>query len=849
MNIFNKVALQGLLKNRTRTFVTIIGVILSAAMMTGVATFATSLQNYMIQGSIMKYGDWHVGFSNVDEKFIKEQQADERVSNTIIFENIGYAQLENSKNENKPYLFIAGFNQQTFKDLPIKLAAGHYPKNDSEIIVPSHLKENGEVSIAIGEKLTLRVGQRMQYGNALSQYNSYQHKNETFIEQEEKTYTVVGTFQRPAFEEIEAPGYTGITKVDNFSIANSFSAFIKLENPRKIQEYVNEMPGQPLAYNDNVLRFMGLSKDKTFNTLLYSVVGILVALIMLGSVFLIYNAFMISLNERMRQFGILLSVGATAKRLRNSILFEGFCIGVVGIPLGLLVGIPTVSGVLTLVSRNFSNVAYSGVPLTLHVSLPIMLIAIAISFATILLSAYIPARKAVNTPILTCIRQTNEIKVQVKEVQTPKWLNRLLGLERSLALKNFRRNKRRYRTIVMSLILSVVLFVSASTFKITLQQAAESSDISTDYDILFFSENMTETEAIPLFNLLEKFKNVEGVYDHSYQAMMDCLTQVRVDDLTSRFRQILDADTSKEMLDLPLDVQFIEDKLYYQFIDQLGFDPKQYTGKNAKAIAVAKVLNEGENTNYIDIFTKQSKEFLLTTTNEEAQKLPIDITFVETYPFDPLPAKPSEVKPYTFMLIVPYQQIEEWGLTNVPMDRGLTFQSKNATSSIAQMEEIIQKQDFAGEYTIYNMKEIFEQNRNIIFIVNLFTIVFIVMMTLIAIANVFNTISTNIHLRRRELAMLRSIGMSNRDFNKMMRFECILYGFQTLLFGIPISGLLSWLIYKGMFVGGADVNFTFPWISMMMSIAGVFIIILITAMYAINKIKKENIIDALRDEL
>ncbi|MER2107152.1 MAG: ABC transporter permease [Solibacillus sp.] len=848
MNIFNKVALQGLLKSRARTIVTIIGVMLSAAMITGVATLATSLQNYMVNGSILKYGDWHVGFSDVDQAFIKQQQDDERIANTIRFENIGYAELENSKNENKPYVFIAGFNQNTYDDLPITLTAGHYPENNSEIIVPSHLKENGEVSIAVGDIVTLQVGQRMQHNLPLSQSDAYQGQSENLIAQQEKTYTVVGTFKRPAFEEVVAPGYTVITTVDDFSAMSSFSAFIKMDHPRKVHDYVDEVKQNHFVYNDNVLRFMGLSKDKMFNTLLYSVGAILVALIMLGSVLLIYNAFTISLNERMRQFGILLSVGATAKQLRNSVLFEGLCIGAVGIPLGVLVGIPTVSGVLSLVSKNFGNVAYSGVPLTLHVSLPIILCAVAISFITILVSAYIPAHKAAKTPVMTCIRQTNEIKVEMKEIQTAKWTERLLGLERTLALKNFRRNKRRYRTIVLSLTLSVVMFVSASAFKTTLQQAADSSAVNTDYDLLFFSETMQEEEATPLF---ERFQNVEGVYEGSYQAMMDYSTTVRIDDVTSDFRQTVAAEPTNKTIDLPLDVQFLEDALYFDFLKQLGLDPAEFTGHNAKAIAVAKVL-PNDAMDYIDVFTKQAMSFLLTPmTNNEQQVAPysVDITFVETYPIDPLPKQPSEVKPYTFMVVVPYQQIVEWGLNGVPMDRGLTFQSKNTTASIAEMEKIAQAQSLSSEYTIYNANEIFEQNRNIIFIINLFTIVFIVMISLIAIANVFNTISTNIRLRRRELAMLRSVGMSDRDFNKMMRFECALYGFQTLLFGLPISSFLAWLIYKGMLAGGAEVTFTFPWASMTISLVGVFIIIFITTMYALSMIKKENIIDALRDDL
>jgi len=142
-----------------------------------------------------------------------------------------------------------------------------------------------------------------------------------------------------------------------------------------------------------------------------------------------------------------------------------------------------------------------------------------------------------------------------------------------------------------------------------------------------------------------------------------------------------------------------------------------------------------------------------------------------------------------------------------------------------------------------------EQNRNILFIVNLFAVVFIAMISLIAVANVFNTISTNIKLRRREFAMLRSVGMSDREFNKMMRYECLLYGLRTLLFGLPISGILSWLIYKGMFIGGSEIDFIFPWGSLAVSILGVFLVIFITMIYAAEKIRKENIIEALRDDM
>ncbi|WP_427107945.1 FtsX-like permease family protein [Lysinibacillus xylanilyticus] len=859
MNIFNKVALQSLLKNRTRTIVTIIGVILSAAMITGVATLATSLQNYMINGSIMKYGDWHVGFSDVDATFIEQQNEDDRIANTIIFENIGYAKLEGGKNDNKPYLFIAGFDQDTYDHLPITLTSGRLPKNDTEILIPSHLKENGEVTISVGDTLSLNVGSRMSEDKQLTQYDPYISENatnpETFVAEREKTYTVVGTFKRPGFEEVKAPGYTLITTTDAMKKANSFSTFIKMKSPRKVHDYADELATEhQFVMNDNVLRFMGHSNDKTFNSLLYSVGGILVALIMLGSVFLIYNAFTISLNERMRQYGILLSVGATAKQLRNSVLFEGLCIGVVGIPIGVLVGIPSINGVLSLVSKNFENVAYDNVPLTLTVSIPMIIAAVVISLVTILISAYIPARKAANTPVMACIRQTNEIKVESKAINTSKWMERIYGLERTLALKNFKRNKRRYRSIVLSLTLSVVMFVSTSTFKTTLQQAAESSVVNTDYDIMFFSENMKENES---FQLFDKLQNVDGVYEGSYQSMMEYSSKINLNNFSADYREATGYVEHDEMIDLPMDIQFLEDSIYLDFIKSLGLDVTEYTGKNAKVIAIAKAKNQtataSEKDYMIDMFTEQSMNLVITPNTNNGVILNegrnVAITFVDTYPVDSLPKLPSEVRPYTFMIVAPYQLIDTWALADVPMDWGLTFLSKDASQSVDEMKKVIESEEISYEYSIYNANEVFDQNRNIIFIIDLFTIVFVIMISLIAIANVFNTISTNIRLRRRELAMLRSIGMSDRDFNKMMRFECALYGFQTLLFGLPISGILAWLIYKGMFMGGAEVEFTFPWSSIGISVLGVLLVIFITTMYALSMIKKENIVDALRDDM
>lgn len=704
MNIFNKVALRGLKKNRTQTIVTIIGVVLAAAMIMAVTTLTISLQNYMVNGSIKKYGNWHVGFEDVDFSFGQEQALDDRVDHTASFQNIGYAVIEGGENPDKPYLFIAGFNDKTFDTLTVDLVSGRLPMNSGEILIPAHAMSNGGAEISVGDRLVLEVGDRRNGDRSLNQHDPYD-SGETFVPIEGKTYTVVGIYQRPVFEEYTAPGYTAITVATGADTNGSFSTFVSLENPYQIHSYAESM-SESGAYvlNDKVLRFMGLSDNQIFNVFLYTVGGILIALVVIGAVFLIYNSFTISLNERTRQIGILRSVGATERQLRNSVLFEGICIGVIGIPIGILIGIPAIGLVLSLTSRNFQNIMYDGVPLSLHISVPALAAAVVISMITILISAYIPARKAARTPVMECIRQTNEIRMEAKTVKTSKAAGHIYGLEGNLALKNFKRNRKRYRSIILSLTLSVVLFVSASVFGVYLKESVEGSTVDLDYDITFYSKNMDEKE---LDEISGQLKKAYGVYESSSEvAVMD-----------------------------------------------------------------------GQ-----------------------------DMTM-------------------------------------------LTFRSENPSQSVTEMRDILRKNGITSGYTLQNVSQMLEDNRNILFIVNLFSMVFIVMMTLVAVTNVFNTISTNIRLRRRELAMLRSVGMSDRSFDKMMRFECVLYGLRTLLFGFPIAAGVSWLIYMGFTSGKAGIDFIFPWSSMAISILGVFLVIFATMLHVVRKIKKENIIDALRDEM
>lgn len=860
MNVFHKIALQGLKKNRIRTLVTIIGVILSTVMITGVTIFGVSLLDYMGRSAGKRYGSWNAAFLNADSSFIQERIKDKEVSGTAAFENIGYARLEGAGSPDKPYLFIAGFDAETFDALPTTLISGRFPENDSEVLVSAKVMTDGGVSYQPGDTISLSVGSRIKGNEELTQAAPYSTE-ETFVPQEEKTYTVAGICRTPVFEPDEAPGYTLITR--SSPAADSFrsrSLFVTLHNPRRVYSYVEQTEnGHAYILNYNLLRNMGISNkpaDRVLMTFLYAFGGIVLAIIMTGSIFLIYNSFNISLNERIREIGVLASIGATAKQLKSSVRFEGLCIGVIGIPIGILLGLAGIRAVLSAVSSNFTAVLNSDVPLAMKVSAPVIAGTAILSLVTILISARIPAGKAVRMPIMECIRQTNEIKTDAKALKISRKKQRIYGLEGTLALKNFKRNKKRYRSIVLSLVLSIVLFVSTNALISSLQQTADGFRIVSDFDIGFSTRDMEDDDLIRLY---DKLKKTEGVRQSSCRAAIRYSCTVPSDRLSDAYWEAAGEQGKNAEHSLSMEVHFFDDAFYQKLLSDFGLPLEEYSGQSGRLPAVAKLNNDEADgvTDLADIFTDTSIDCTLTpgltdyTDALSGQEL--SITPLEIVPPDIPPVLEEtdtpEALPYTFEILAPWSMKELLAPSGLPVDlriKGLCFDSDNPSQTERVMRDIVTEEGITS-YLLLNCAEAYEQYQNYIFIANIFSYIFIILISLIAAANVFNTISTNIRLRKRELAMLRSVGMSDKDFNKMMRFECALYGTKALAIGIPLSLAASVLIVKEMMT--ADARFILPWASVGISALSVFLIIFITMMYAVSKIKKENIIDALRDEM
>ena len=543
MNVFNKVTLQSLKKNKTRTIVTIIGIILSAAMICAVTTFASSIYNYAYENAVYVDGDWHGSAEDVDLKTYELIKNESKIEDYVYAQQLGYAKVDGCTNENKPYLFVLGASDGFNEMMPVHITSGKYPTSATEILIPEHLYVNGGVELKIGDTIELALGKRMLDGYSMGQNNPfyvYDENNETVPSGEElvvedtRSYTIVGFYERPSFENYTAPGYTAITIADKDAGEQySYNVWFKMNKIKEVYSFIedNQLPGRT---NSSVLRYSGVSRYEGFNSMIISLAVIVIALIMFGSIALIYNAFSISVAERTKQFGLLSSVGATKKQLRRMVVTEALMVSVVGIPLGILAGVGGIGVTLIFVGNKFQALVGYPIPLKLSVSTLSLVIAVVISLVTVLISAIVPSKRATKVSAIEAIRQSKDINAKIKKVRTSKLIYKIFGLPGMLANKYYKRSRKKYRATVLSLFMSVVLFVSAAAFTGALTESVSDSFGNVGYDILIYGyEN--EFEKVTVDDLLNELKNDKGINQVAYTQGSSFFVTVPSDEVSKDF--------------------------------------------------------------------------------------------------------------------------------------------------------------------------------------------------------------------------------------------------------------------------------------------------------------------------
>ena len=544
MKILNKLTIKSLKLNKKRTLVTIIGIMLSTALITVVAGMITSgiatLKEYYKKTS----GDYQVEFKDVPTQDLSYIEENRNIENYFLTSNIGYANLEGSANEDKPYVNIIGIDSSAQAKLPITIDEGRLPTNSSELLISKSIITNGEVNLQVGDKITFDVSKRLLEDKELTQ-DDILTPDEHLESMYGKEYTIVGIMERLNFdlEPYSAPGYTVFTYLDVNNLgskANIFANFTK-EGAKNYQEVLCNILGLDanyekehnyidimelstgktkdeigskynIAINTDVLQFEGVGINSSYIRMLYLIGIIVVAIIIISSVFVIRNSFAISITERTRQYGMLSSIGATKKQIRKNVLFEGFILGIIGIPLGILLGVG-VNFILSIILNNLIGKIIDNV--TFIYSLPVVAIIFSIILAgvTIYFSCRSSARRAAKVSPIDAIRSNEDIKISGKKVKSPKIIKKLFGVGGDIAYKNLKRNKKKYRTTVISLVVSIAIFISITSL---VQYGFNiSNQAFTDYKYNLMVSISSAEDKNEAFNTYKKIASDERVNSYS----------------------------------------------------------------------------------------------------------------------------------------------------------------------------------------------------------------------------------------------------------------------------------------------------------------------------------------------
>lgn len=846
MNILNTLTIKNLKLNKKRSLGTIIGIILSVALICAVSNMVSSFRETLIQNAINESGYWHIRLYNVSNDKLKRLKLNKDIDNIYTISEDGYAKLDTIKNEYKPYLKFYGMNKEAFNNLEFKLIKGRFPKDDNEIIISEHLNKNGKANLKIDDEITVNVGDRVTLEDdyVLNDSNPFDKGNEIIKNPNTKKYRVVGIIKRPdvSFEPTSAPAYTTITTSTN---EDNFSVFISLKNPRDKNSFVELLgaknydevvnmginnPRYDYTLNNELLRWEALKfSDSTFSMLL-SIAEVVIFIIIFTSIFCIRNSFAISTTEKMRMYGMLSSVGATKKQIKKSVLTEGFILGLIAIPIGIICGIIAVFVLLKIVNLFLGDFLFNNIDgMVFKVSFIAIIISIILGFVTIYFSAISSAKKASKVSPIDNLRNTNDIKISSKKLKTPKLIKNVFKTGGVLAYKNLKRSKKKYRTTVVSLTVSIFVFISMFTF--INEGFKQSGNYYQNYDYNYritFNNNSSMDE-------INEIRNLDSV-NASYLVYY-AKPSILIDDISKiNPKEPLECEYDKNDKCIKkyarLNIILLDDSTFKSYVKKVKGNYDYLKDKGILTDMYRFYDNKSKKEYEDRIYTYKSGDTIDSKLLNE-DNISIDIGLV------------SNIMPYGFENVYSnggyivlnnkyFNNIDYYG-ADLMID---SLDTEQLTNNILNMD---------GELNYYDMDEEAKAEKSIVIVISIFLYGFIGVITLIGVTNIFNTITSNMELRQKEFAMLKSVGMTKKEFNHMINLETLFYSSKSLIYGSILGIIGSYFVHRA-FAGKIDTQFVLPYKAILICILFVFIVVYMIMKYSMNKINKQNMIETIRKE-
>jgi len=838
MGILKTFTFKSLLKNRKRTIVTIVAIIITAAMLTGVATIAVSFQDLFIRQAINDYGNYHVKYENVPEEKVSYLKHHDLVQYSFSSALIGHSKI-NLKDEGKSTVQISGYDESGFKKQPIKLVEGALPKNSSQVVIEERLAKH--INIKIGQKIDLDIGLRKFDDD---------NKEVIIADSKEYTYEVVGLIKRADFEVINYTDYIILTMIDDRlnnvvqqsvsltykSPKNAINKSIKIAEDTSLPKLGGIYSDYSFTFNKELLRWLGASIGEGFSRFTESAALIISILIVIGSFTVIYNSFNISINERKKQFGVLRSIGATKKQIRSSIYWEGILLSIIGIPLGIISGLIGIGITLKIADGLVQDIFNNAVSLNLVISPIAILFAIAFMVFTIFISVIMPAKKASRISPIEAIKLTTDI-VNPKKIKTSKITRRLFGIEGEIALKNLKRNKKKYFATIISLFISIVLFVTFNSFMnyTTDVSSAYLEQDNYDLSIAFSTDDLYyKTQFVNSVKELEEVEEITKV--RSFQLS----TLIKKDRFSSYFNDnffdLMNFKKEDDAYLLNVMVVSISDNYFDTYSKLVSQD-----NENIESVLVTRHVLQTDVLHSFDMLDVSIGDKLNIFSDDQEKS--VDITIAKLADSSPLGVEVPNVMPILVVSEDTYSEIITQLNLEVSNSNDNYFIKTEKPYLLEEKIEEMHNISYGNLY-LYNQHAHSRNNRKMALLISIFVYGFVILITLIGVTNIVNTISTNINLRRREFAMLKSVGLTRKGLHKILNYESFFYGFKSLAFGLPASIVSSYLLYLS-FGFISSFEFVVPIKSLVISSIGVFVIVFLTMIYSTKRLKSENLIESI----
>lgn len=846
MSILNDLTIKNLKLNKKRTIVTIVGIILSTALMVGIGLLFSSFQDYMIRDTISYNGKYEAEYGDVS--LDKLNSIDKKDFSYFYQKAIGFSKFD-SANEYKPYIYISSVDKEYFNEL--HLISGRFAENDSELVISNHINTNGGASYKIGDTITLKYGERVIEGVNTLANNEY-YEEETLNIVGEKTYTIVGIVERSNFEDYSASGYSTFTldMNDKEGIVNVFVMFNNKKKTIKQSEDLAKKLGydNAISYNSTLLALYGESTYGNIMKSMITMIIIMLSLVSIGCIVVIYNSFAISVMERKKEFGLLSSIGATKKQLSYTIFFEALIEGIIGIILGICGAYIGIGTVILIINNLIGDILV--LKLNLVTNIVFIIIPVIFMILVIFISALVPSRRAAKVSPIEAIRQNDDIKINKKKIKTGKLVNKLFGIEGEIALKNIKRNKKKYRVTIVSLFISIVLFISFSSYMNYTIDTASSvmGEVPYDYQISYFGDD-NDIDALDKISEIIKSNDVKEYVSYSASNLSIIGNYTYSDEYLDFYKSAYGDDGIKTLTNLKyqyISIYILDDISYNKYKELIGLDKDSVIllnkfkgvsyGNNKRVNYDIPVINNGDINIKICNFDDNDED--VDTTKYCNKK--IDNIFITNKSFD-------LIEEFSYMS--DFKLIVNKKLYDNISDSGTHYTQYNIISdNTDNIDKLTKELDKYDNVNYTNVKESMKQANNMILVVKILMYGFIGLITLIGVTSVFNTISTSMALRKREFAVLRSIGLTRKGFNKILFFESLFFGLKSLIYAIPVSLGVTIIIHYALADMMSINSIVIPWKAIIISIVSVFVIVLLTMMYSTSKIKKHNIIEQIREE-